>query len=130
MAHTKAQGAANRTVNVEGKRLGIKRYAGEMVNAGTIIVRQKGTKFHPGINAKMGRDFTIFASESGTVSYRGMTGHHRGQKYIDIKVAETKAKKAAKKPAKVTPRKVVAKKPPVKKAAPKKVPAKKTTAKK
>lgn len=116
MAHTKAQGAANRTVNVEGKRLGIKRYAGELVNAGTIIVRQKGTKFHPGLNAKMGRDFTIFASVDGTVAFRKMTGHHRGQKYIDITVKETK--KASKQKAKAKPatvKKVAKKKPSAKK---------------
>lgn len=110
MAHTKAQGAANRTVNVEGKRLGIKRYAGEKVNAGTIILRQKGTKFHPGLNAKMGRDYTIFASIDGIVSFRAMTGFHRGQKYVDIKTAKekkpaVKAKVAAKK---ATPKKAAA----------------------
>lgn len=89
MAHTKAQGAANRTVNVAGKRLGLKRAAGQKVNQGTIIVRQKGTKFHPGNGTKMGRDFTIFAAREGIVAFRKMTGHHRGQKLIDV-VAEAK----------------------------------------
>lgn len=84
MAHTKAQGAANRTVNIEGKRLGVKRSAGSPVNQGTIIVRQKGSKFHPGLNTKMGRDFTIFATKNGVVAFRAMTGAHRGQKYVDV----------------------------------------------
>ncbi len=84
MAHTKSQGAASRTVNVAGKRLGVKRFAGEKVNQGTIIVRQKGTKFHPGRNTQMGRDFTIFASSDGVVGFRNMTGHHRTQKYVDV----------------------------------------------
>lgn len=99
MAHTKAQGAANRTVNVIGKRLGIKRYAGQKVNEGTIIVRQKGSKFHAGANTKMGRDFTIFATTEGYVSFRNMTGAHRGQKFIDVvdqSPAEEVKQKAAK----------------------------------
>lgn len=90
MAHTKSQGAANRTVNVIGKRRGLKRFGGQEVLSGTIIVRQKGTKFHPGENVKMGRDFTIYATSDGVVSFRGMTGQHRGQKYVDI-IAESKA---------------------------------------
>lgn len=98
MAHTKAQGAASRTVNIAGKRLGVKRFAGQVVRAGTIIVRQKGTRFHPGKNAQMGRDFTIFATVDGVVQFRGMTGAHRGQKYIDI---QEKAVLANQKKAKV-----------------------------
>ncbi|MBD3280727.1 50S ribosomal protein L27 [Candidatus Dojkabacteria bacterium] len=128
MAHTKAQGAANRTVNVEGKRLGIKRYAGENVNAGTIIVRQKGTRFHPGLNVKMGRDFTIFASSNGIVSFRKMTGHHRGQKYVDVKNSEEKSPIAVKKTATKTKAKKTSKKSPAKKSSNKK--AKKVTTKK
>lgn len=94
MAHTKAQGAASRTVNIVGKRLGVKRSAGSKVKQGTIIVRQRGSKFHPGKNAKMGKDFTIFASANGTVSFRNMSGSHRGQKYVDIlEVGPTKTTK-------------------------------------
>lgn len=100
MAHTRAQGAASRTVNIEGKRLGIKRFAGQAVKSGTIIVRQKGTKFHPGKNTQMGRDFTIFATMNGVVKFRGMMGAHRGQKYIDIVEKEilktAKTRKASK----------------------------------
>lgn len=92
MAHTKAQGAAARTVNVAGKRLGIKRFGGEAVNAGTIIVRQRGTKFHPGKNVSVGKDHTLFATSQGFVSFRKMTGYHRGQKFVDVlpKVDEVK----------------------------------------
>ena len=84
MAHTKSQGAANRTVNVAGKRLGVKRYSGEVVNAGSIIIRQRGTKFHPGKNAGLGRDHTIFAKETGVVTFKNMTGKKRGQKSVEI----------------------------------------------
>lgn len=84
MAHTKSQGSAKRQVNVAGKRLGLKRAAGQFVKGGTIIVRQRGTVFHPGRNTKMGKDFTIFASIDGSISFRNMTGNHQGQKYIDI----------------------------------------------
>ncbi len=84
MAHTKSQGAANRIVNTAGKRLGVKKFAGETVVPGNIIVRQKGTKFYPGQNTDMGRDFTIFATKKGKVSFRRMSGFHRGQKYIDV----------------------------------------------
>lgn len=92
MAHTKAQGAAKRTVNVVGKRLGIKRFAGELVNTGTIIIRQRGTKFHPGKNAGLGKDYTIFSKIEGKVSFRRMTGHHRTQKYVDILPVQTETK--------------------------------------
>lgn len=84
MAHTKAQGAANRTVQVAGKRLGVKKYAGQSVVSGNIIVRQKGSVFHPGVNTQMGKDFTIFATTTGIVQFRKMTGNHRGQKFVDV----------------------------------------------
>ena len=84
MAHTKQQGGVNRHVNRPGRRLGIKRAGGQSVNAGTIIVRQKGSVYHPGKNAEIGKDFTIFAGVKGVVRFRNMTGKHSGQKYIDI----------------------------------------------
>jgi len=52
-----------------GKRLGVKRYAGQLVNAGTIIVRQRGTRIHPGANVGIGRDHTLFALVNGTVQF-------------------------------------------------------------
>lgn len=84
MAHTKSQGAAKRTVNIAGKRLGVKRFAGQKVTSGSIIIRQRGSQFHPGKNTQMGKDFTIFATSDGVVSFRQMTGSHRGQKFVDI----------------------------------------------
>ena len=84
MAHTKQQGAANRHINRPGRRLGVKKFSGEIVKPGNIIIRQKGTKFHPGKNTYMGKDFTISAKIDGVVGFRNMTGHHKGQKYIDI----------------------------------------------
>lgn len=84
MAHSAATGSAKRTVDVPGKRLGIKRFGGQKVNAGEIIVRQRGSQFYPGKNASIGRDFTIFAKEDGYVHYRRMTGFKRTQKYVDI----------------------------------------------
>ncbi|KXK26435.1 MAG: 50S ribosomal protein L27 [candidate division WS6 bacterium OLB20] len=84
MAHTKAQGAAKRTVNIAGKRLGVKKYAGENVISGNIIIRQRGSKFHPGKNTAMGKDFTIFATADGVVRFRDMTGNHSGQKFVDV----------------------------------------------
>jgi large subunit ribosomal protein L27 len=106
VAHTKSQGAANRVVNVAGKRLGLKRAAGQFVNAGTIIIRQRGSAFHPGVNAGMGKDYTIFATAEGHVAFRNMSGHHRGQKYIDVVSAkpEQKAAKAAKAAKKAEPK--------------------------
>ncbi len=93
MAHKKAQGAANRLVNVAGKRLGVKRFGGEKVNQGEIIVKQKGTKYHPGKNVGMGRDFTIFSKMDGVVSFRRMKEFHRGQNYVDVLPEETAKKK-------------------------------------
>ncbi len=63
-----------------GKRLGVKVFGGQFARAGNIIVRQRGTKFYPGENAGMGRDFTIFALKDGVVRFR----ESRGRKYVDI----------------------------------------------
>jgi len=84
MAHTKSQGAVGKYVNIDGKRRGVKRFGGEKVQRGDIIIRQKGTVFHIGRNVDMGRDFTIFSKIEGKVTFRNMTGHHRGQKYVDV----------------------------------------------
>lgn len=99
MAHSASVGSVKRNVNVAGKRLGIKRYGGEYVKSGEIIVRQRGSSFHPGTNAAMGKDFTIFAKSEGFVAFRRMTGHKRTQKYVDIvaKAAEAVVAPKAKK---------------------------------
>ncbi|MCA9379363.1 50S ribosomal protein L27, partial [Candidatus Dojkabacteria bacterium] len=96
MAHTKATGAAKRNVDVAGKRLGIKKFAGEYVKPGNIILRQRGTKFYPGINTMIGKDHTIFAVSEGFVAFRQMTGYKRTQKWVDVnpKAEEKKAVKA------------------------------------
>jgi len=69
MAHKKGGGRTRNGRDSQGKRLGVKRYAGETVNAGTIIVRQRGTRIHPGNNVGVGRDFTIFALIDGIVKF-------------------------------------------------------------
>lgn len=84
MAHTASVGSVKRTVNVAGKRLGVKKFGGEKVIPGDIIIRQKGTKFHPGKNTGIGRDFTIFSLAHGIVSFRNMTNFKRGRKLVDV----------------------------------------------
>jgi large subunit ribosomal protein L27 len=69
MAHKRGQGSVKNGRDSCGKRLGIKRFGGENVRAGNIIVRQRGTKFHPGYNVGLGRDHTIFALSSGRVLF-------------------------------------------------------------
>lgn len=69
MAHKKAGGSSRNGRDSEGKRLGIKRFGGEFVNAGNILVRQRGTTYHPGDNVGCGRDFTLFALVDGQVQY-------------------------------------------------------------
>jgi len=70
MAHKKAGGSSRNGRDSESKRLGIKRYAGESVRAGSILVRQRGSTFHPGENVGMGRDYTLFALTSGNVKFQ------------------------------------------------------------
>ena len=84
MAHTKQKGAANRHVRHPGKRLGIKVFGGEHVISGNILLRQKGSKFHIGLNTGMGKDFTIFATAEGFVNYKKMTQKHRGQNVVEV----------------------------------------------
>ena len=69
MAHKKSSGAAKNGRDSQGKRLGVKRYAGQAVNAGTILVRQRGTKIRPGSNVGVGRDYTLYALIDGVVKY-------------------------------------------------------------
>ncbi|MDI9389346.1 MAG: 50S ribosomal protein L27 [Synergistota bacterium] len=68
-AHKKGQGSSTNGRDSEGKRLGVKIYAGQTVKAGNILVRQRGTKIHPGKNVGLGKDYTIFAKAAGTVNY-------------------------------------------------------------
>ena len=74
MAHTKAQGAVKGNRDSRAKRLGVKIYGGQEALAGSILVRQKGTNFHAGKNVSMGKDFTLFALESGKVLFKKLNG--------------------------------------------------------
>ena len=69
MAHKKAGGSSRNGRDSQSKRLGVKAYGGERVNAGQILVRQRGTKVHPGTNVGMGRDHTLYARVEGQVKY-------------------------------------------------------------
>ena len=69
MAHKKAGGSSKNGRDSAGQRFGIKRYGGQKVRAGNILVRQRGTKIHPGVNAGLGRDYTVFAKIDGIVSF-------------------------------------------------------------
>ena len=69
MAHKKACGSSRNGRESDSKRLGVKRFGGELVSAGSIIVRQRGTEFHPGDNVGLGRDHTLFAKVDGKVEF-------------------------------------------------------------
>ena len=83
MAHKKGQGSSNNGRDSNPQYLGVKRYGGQFVTAGTIIVRQRGTKFFPGENAKIAGDDTIFATADGTVEFHT----RRGRKLVNILTA-------------------------------------------
>lgn len=88
MAHKKSGGSSRNGRDSESKRLGVKKFGGERVLAGNILVRQRGTTFHPGVNVGLGRDHTLFALTEGTVSFRkGL----KGRTYISIQPAATAA---------------------------------------
>jgi large subunit ribosomal protein L27 len=84
MAHKKAGGSSRNGRDTEGRRLGIKKYGGEAVIAGNIIARQRGTKWHPGINVGMGRDHTLFALAEGHVKFAHKSG---GKTVINVEPA-------------------------------------------
>lgn len=74
MAHKKGQGSTKNGRDSESKRLGVKKYGGQQVRAGNIIVRQRGTKFHPGENVGRGGDDTLFATADGLVTFKTRSG--------------------------------------------------------
>ena len=82
MAHKKAGGSTRNGRDSESKRLGIKRYGGEAVRAGNILIRQRGTRFHPGENVGCGRDHTLFAKADGQVRFEVKGSKNR--KYISV----------------------------------------------
>ena len=81
MAHKKGVGSSKNGRDSESKRLGVKKYANEQVVAGNIIVRQKGTKIHPGNNVGMGKDFTLFALVDGFVKFEP---YRRTRKQVSV----------------------------------------------
>ncbi|MGD8498744.1 MAG: 50S ribosomal protein L27 [Chromatiales bacterium] len=85
MAHKKAGGSTRNGRDSISKRLGVKRFGGQVVQAGNILVRQRGTHFHPGVNVGCGRDHTLFAKASGRVVFE--TKGPNGRKYVSIEPA-------------------------------------------
>ena len=85
MAHKKAAGSSRNGRDSESKRLGLKKYGGEFVKAGNIIVRQRGTKFHPGDNVGMGKDHTLFALTPGQVEFRVRKS---GRTFVSVHVGD------------------------------------------
>ena len=81
MAHKKAGGSSRNGRDSESKRLGVKKFGGEVVRAGNIIIRQRGTTWHPGVNVGMGKDHTLFALEAGAVSFRAKAN---GRTYVSV----------------------------------------------
>ena len=84
MAHKKAGGSSRNGRDSAGRRLGVKKFGGEAVIAGNIIVRQRGTKWHPGVNVGIGKDHTIFALTEGKVSFSKSTGDRT---YVSVDTA-------------------------------------------
>jgi len=81
MAHKKAGGSSRNGRDSESKRLGVKKFGGEIVVPGNIIARQRGTTWHPGANVGMGRDHTLFALQQGAVSFRKKAN---GRTYVSV----------------------------------------------
>lgn len=88
MAHKKGVGSSKNGRDSQSKRLGVKRFDGQVVNAGSILVRQRGAKFKPGRNVDAGRDFTLFALRDGVVRF-----HNKGAKgrFISIELQDEQA---------------------------------------
>lgn len=77
MAHKKGAATSRNGRDSQGKRLGVKRYGGQAVNAGTILVRQRGTRIHPGDNVGMGKDHTLYALIDGIVKFEPISNNRR-----------------------------------------------------
>lgn len=82
MAHKKAGGSTRNGRDSNSKRLGVKRFGGEVVKAGNIIIRQRGTRFHPGLNVGCGKDHTLFATSDGKVEF--IVKGPRSRKYVQV----------------------------------------------
>ncbi len=83
MAHKKGQGSSTNGRDSNSQRRGVKRFGGQQVTAGSILVRQVGTRFHPGVNVGCGRDYTLFALKDGVVEF------DKAQRKVHIRVAAT-----------------------------------------
>ncbi len=86
MAHKKAGGSTRNGRDSESKRLGVKIYGGQAITAGSIIVRQRGTKFHPGVNVGCGKDHTLYAKADGVVKFE--TKGPKNRKYVTVEMAD------------------------------------------
>ena len=84
MAHKKGASSSRNGRDSNAQRLGVKRFGGQVINAGEIIVRQRGTHFHPGVNVGRGGDDTLFALTDGAVRF----GTRRGRKVVDVEAVE------------------------------------------
>jgi large subunit ribosomal protein L27 len=100
MAHKKGAGSSRNGRDSNGQRLGVKKYGGEWVRSGHIIVRQRGTHIHPGLNVRIGRDDTLYAIAPGRVKYEKMPD---GRKKVSVVQAEAAAAKAPAAPAMAAP---------------------------
>ncbi|HIM36959.1 MAG TPA: 50S ribosomal protein L27 [Dehalococcoidia bacterium] len=87
MAHKKAGGSTNNGRDSNSKRLGVKKYGGESVTSGAIIIRQRGTRIHPGSNVGLGRDHTIFAKTDGLVKFEWVAKGKRRVSVYPVEVA-------------------------------------------
>lgn len=84
MAHKKSGGTSRNGRDSAGKRLGVKRFAGQRVKAGSILVRQRGTSIHPGENVGCGRDYTLFALKDGVVQFETLLSNNKKVKVVSI----------------------------------------------
>ncbi|MDY0097005.1 MAG: 50S ribosomal protein L27 [Candidatus Dojkabacteria bacterium] len=84
MSHVVGAGSVSTSGNVAGKRLGVKKYEGEVVKSGNIIIKQRGSVYHPGKNTYAAKDYSIHAKKEGVVKFRRMSGFKRGQYYVDV----------------------------------------------
>jgi large subunit ribosomal protein L27 len=95
MAHKKAGGSSRNGRDSEGRRLGVKKFGGELVLAGNIIIRQRGTKVHPGANVGIGKDHTLFALEHGHVAFAKTRGGRLVVKFVPLAEAPAPEAEAA-----------------------------------
>ena len=91
MAHKKAGGSSRNGRDSAGQRLGVKKFGGERVVPGNIIIRQRGTKWHPGTGVGLGKDYTIFAIEEGQVKFQAKMG---GRIYVSVVPSDAQASEA------------------------------------